>query len=90
MDSSIATAINPSEKSEGKETTTVTKRVEHSDGSYDEVRVEEVEGGFIQYTTRHFKDAKGDWQWKDSKSVHTENPLEKKSLVDKLSEVFNM
>ena len=70
------------------EKTTYTERKDYDDGSFDEIEVEEVEGGFIQTISRHFK--KGDsWEYETKKSVHTSNPLKKKSLADKLDKEYN-
>jgi hypothetical protein len=64
---------------------TTTKRVDNPDGSYEEIRVEEVIGGFIKTVTKHFKEDE-EWKWEDEKSVHMENPLEEKDLASKLEE----
>jgi hypothetical protein len=64
-----------------------TKRVENEDGSYEEIRVEKVEGGYIKCVTKHFKSG-DDWKWEESKSVSVEDPLEEKPLVDKLAEIM--
>lgn len=56
------------------ETTVRTKRKEFEDGSYEEIRVEDVEGGFIK-TVCTRKKVDGEWIYKDDKSVSTEDPL---------------
>lgn len=62
---------------------------EFADGSYEEVRVEKVEGGYIKTVCKRFKDAEGMWQYTDEKSVHTEDPLEdKSSLVERLESIM--
>lgn len=62
---------------------------EFADGSYEEVRVEKVEGGYIKTVCKRFKDSEGCWQYTDEKSVHTEDPLEEKtSIVERLESVL--
>jgi hypothetical protein len=56
------------------EKTVRTKRKEFEDGSYEEIRVEDVEGGFIK-TVCTRKKVEGEWEYKDEKSVSTEDPL---------------
>jgi hypothetical protein len=73
----------------GQETKSWSKREENEDGSSKEVRVEEVDGGFIKIVSKRFKDDEGNWQYKDTKSVHTENPLEEKSMAEKLESSRN-
>jgi hypothetical protein len=78
-----------SNKGGGIESTSTTKTVTYEDGSYDEIRVEKVEGGYIKTICKHYKDENGNWQYDTDKSVHTEDPLEEKmSLVDKLREAM--
>jgi hypothetical protein len=75
---------------EGIESKETIKRTEKEDGSYEEIRVQQVEGGFIKSVSTRKKDADGNWQYKNDKSVHTEDPLEEKeeakekSLAEKL------
>lgn len=62
---------------------------EFADGSYEEVRVEKVDGGYIKTVCKRFKDSEGCWQYTDEKSVHTEDPLEEKtSIVERLESVL--
>jgi hypothetical protein len=62
---------------------------EFADGSYEEVRVEKVDGGYIKTVCKRFKDSEGCWQYTDEKSVHTEDPLDdNKSIVDRLAAVM--
>ena len=68
----------------GVESKVTTKRIENEDGSSIETRVEEVTGGFIKTVSKRYKDDSGDWQYKDEKSVSTSNPLEEKSMAEKL------
>lgn len=71
--------INP--KSSSKKTTWE-KREEFEDGGYREIKVEEVSNGFIKCVTT-YNDKGG---YKTVKSIHEDNPMEEKSLVDKLEE----
>lgn len=62
---------------------------EFADGSYEEVRVEKVDGGYIKTVCKRFKDSEGCWQYTDEKSVHTEDPLDdNKNIVDRLAAVM--
>jgi len=70
----------------GIESKMTTKRIENEDGSSIETRVEEVKGGFIKTVSKRFKDAEGEWKYSDEKSVSTSNPLEEKSMAEKLEE----
>ena len=72
--------------SEGNAQTTWEKREEYKDGSSNSIRVEAVDGGFIKNESRRFKKENGEWEYKDSKSIHTSNPLKEKSLVEKLQD----
>jgi hypothetical protein len=75
----------------GKELESETKCIkkEFADGSYEEVKVEKVEGGYIKKVCKRFKDAEGCWQYSEEKSVHTEDPLEEKSsIADRLESVL--
>lgn len=63
---------------------------EFADGSYEEVKVEKVEGGYIKKVCKHFKDEQGNWKFTEEKSVHMEDPLEEKtSLADRLEKIIN-
>jgi len=77
------------ESGSGVESKVTINRIENEDGSSIETRVEEVTGGYIKTVSKRFKDAEGNWQYKDDKSVSTDNPLEKKSLIEKLESVLN-
>lgn len=61
------------------ESTVKITRKEFEDGSSEEQRVEQVEGGYIVTVEKRFKDSKGEWQWKTEKSVSTEDPTMDKS-----------
>lgn len=73
-------------KEEGIEAKRTSKSIEYKDGSSEDITIEEVEGGFIKTVCCRYKDENGEWQYEDKKSIHTENPLEEKSLADKLEE----
>jgi len=60
------------------ETTVRINRKEFEDGGYEEIRVEEVDGGFIK-TVCTRKKIDGEWTYKDDKSVTTEDPLKDNS-----------
>jgi hypothetical protein len=85
MDSTM-TKLDGSAKPESEVKTT---RKEYSDGSYEEIRIEKVEGGYIKCVAKHWKDGE-DWKWDEQKSVSIEDPTEEKSLVDKLSAIMNI
>ena len=63
------------------------KRENFEDGSYNEIRVREVENGFIKTVTKHYK-KDDDWQYDTTETVHFENPMEEKTLADKLQEAL--
>lgn len=63
-------------------------RKEYEDGSYDETKVEKVEGGYIKIVCRHYKDNEGEWQWDEQKSVSINDPLEEGSLVERLEKIM--
>jgi hypothetical protein len=66
------------ESSKDVEKTVRINRKEFEDGGYEEIRVEEVDGGFIKTVcTRKKKD--GEWCYEDKKSVTTEDPLKDSS-----------
>jgi hypothetical protein len=78
-------------KSSSNEVESVVKitRKEFEDGSSEEVRIEQVEGGYIKTVCKKYKDKEGCWQWDEEKSVHTEDPSgESSSLVDRLAAVM--
>ena len=78
--------LTPTPMKSGIESKMTTKRIENEDGSSIETRVEEVKGGFIKTVSQRFKDAEGEWKYSDEKSVSTSNPLEEKSMAEKLEE----
>jgi len=72
------------------ETTVRINRKEFEGGGYEEVRVEEVDGGFIK-TICTRKKVDGEWTYKDEKSVTTEDPLKDNSsegIADRLEKVL--
>ncbi len=65
-------------------------RKEFEDGGYEEIRVEEVEGGYIKTVCTKTK-VNGEWVYKDDKSVTTEDPLKDNSsegIADRLEKVL--
>jgi hypothetical protein len=73
-------SLNNENSSTDVESVVKTTRKEFEDGSYEETRVEQVEGGFIK-TICTRKKVNGEWTYKDEKSVSTEDPS-----LDKTSE----
>ena len=72
------------------ETTVRINRKEFEGGGYEEVRVEEVDGGFIK-TVCTRKKVDGEWIYKNDKSVTTEDPLKDNSsegIADRLEKVL--
>ena len=75
--------------SRGVESVVKSTRKEFEDGSSEEIRVEQVDGGYIKIVCKKYKDKDGCWQWDEEKSVHTEDPLgDSTSLVDRLAAVM--
>lgn len=60
-----------------------TKKEESEDGSWVETKVEKVSNGYIKCVTTCCK-KEGSWDYDTVKSIHEDNPMEEKSLVDKL------
>jgi hypothetical protein len=60
--------------SKGVESVVKITRKEFEDGSHEETKVEQVEGGFIKTICKRYKDKDGCWQYSDEKSVSTEDP----------------
>jgi hypothetical protein len=67
------------ESSKSVETTVKITRKEFEDGSSEETRIEQVEGGYIITKECRCKNDKGEWEWKTEKSVSTEDPTMDKS-----------
>ena len=67
--------------------TTWEKREEFEDGSYCEEKVEKVSNGYIRTKTTHYKKGE-EWKYDCVKSIHEDNPMEDKSVVDKLREAL--
>lgn len=68
-----------------------TNRKEYSDGSYEEVRIEKVEGGYIKTVNKHWKEG-DDWKYDEQKSVSIEDPLQEKdsaSIAARIEKIFN-
>lgn len=60
--------------SKGVESVVKITRKEFEDGSHEETKVEQVDGGFIKTICKRYKDKDGCWQYSDEKSVSTEDP----------------
>jgi hypothetical protein len=67
-------ALKSENSSTGVESVVRITRKEFEDGGYEETRVEQVEGGFIT-TVCTRKKINGEWEYKDEKSVSTEDPM---------------
>jgi hypothetical protein len=67
------------ENSKEVESTVKTTRKQFEDGSSEETRVEQVEGGYIITKECRYKDDNGEWQWKTEKSVSTTDPTQEKT-----------
>lgn len=61
------------------ESTITTTRKEFEDGSSEETRIEQVEGGYIITKECRYKNDKGEWDWKTEKSVSTTDPTQEKT-----------
>lgn len=67
------------ENAKSIESTITTTRKEFEDGSSEEMRVEQVEGGYIITKECRYKNDKGEWDWKTEKSVSTTDPMQEKT-----------
>lgn len=79
------------ESSKSVESTVKITRKEFEDGSSEETRVEQVEGGYIITKECRCKNDKGEWEWKTEKSVSTEDPTMDKStegIANRLESIF--
>lgn len=56
-----------------------------ANGKTETVRVEEVENGFIKTITTE-EDAGNGWEFNSKKYIYEDNPMEEKSILDKLSD----
>jgi hypothetical protein len=86
MDKAIA-----SEGSKATESTVKITRKEFKDGSSEETRVEQVEGGYIITKECRCKNSEGEWEWKTEKSVSVEDPTLDKStegIANRLESIF--
>ena len=77
----------------GKEVESTVKitRKQFEDGSSEETRVEQVDGGYIITKECRCKNDKGEWEWKTEKSVSTTDPtLDKSSegIADRLEAIL--
>jgi len=64
-----------------------TKKVELEDGTSIMTKVEKVENGYIKCVDKSIKKEDG-WKFESKKTIHTENPLQEKSLIQKLAEAL--
>jgi hypothetical protein len=73
------------------ESTVKITRKEFEDGSSEETRVEQVDGGYIITKECRCKNDKGEWEWKTEKSVSTEDPMKDMSsggIAERLESVL--
>ena len=70
--------IKMSESSKSVESTVKITRKEFEDGSSEETRVEQVDGGYIITVEKRFK-KDGEWEWKTERSISTTDPTLDKS-----------
>ena len=78
------------EDSKSVETTIKTTRKEFEDGSSEEMRVEQVEGGYIITKECRYKED-GEWKWKTEKTVSTNDPTQEKTpeaIANRLEEAL--
>ncbi len=83
--------IKMSESSKSVESTVKITRKEFEDGSSEETRVEQVDGGYIITKECRCKNAEGEWEWKTEKSVSTEDPTKDMSsggIAERLESVL--
>jgi|TARA_R110002012_G_scaffold191024_1_gene358710 hypothetical protein len=59
------------------------KRENFEDGSYKEIVVREVDNGFIKSVV-HCYEKDDEWIHDKTETIHKDNPMEDKSLADKL------
>jgi hypothetical protein len=84
-------SVNNENSSTDVESVVKITRKEFEDGSYEETRVEQVEGGYIITKECRYKNDKGDWEWKTDKSVSTEDPSKDNStegIANRLESIF--
>ncbi len=73
------------------ESTVKITRKEFEDGSSEETRVEQAEGGYIITKECRCKNENGEWEWKTEKSVSVEDPMKDNStegIVSRLEQVL--
>jgi hypothetical protein len=83
--------LKMSENSREIESTVKITRKEFEDGSSEETRIEQVDGGYIITKECRCKNDKGEWEWKTEKSVSTEDPMRDNStegIVSRLEQVL--
>ena len=59
-----------------------------SDTKRECIDVEQVENGYIKTVSLEIKDEKEGWIYTTKKYISKENPMEEKSLIDKLEEIL--
>lgn len=87
MDDELKMSEGPGEV----ESTVKITRKEFEDGSSEETRVEQVDGGYIITKEKRYKDKEGCWQWKTEKAVSTEDPTRDTSsegIISRLEQVL--
>jgi len=72
------------EETDAKGAVTWTKKVELEDGGYIMTKVEKVSNGYIKCVDKSMKDGDS-WEYKTTKSIHEDNPMEEKSIIEKLA-----
>jgi hypothetical protein len=83
--------LKMSENSREIESTVKITRKEFEDGSSEETRIEQVDGGYIITKECRCKNDKGEWEWKTEKSVSTEDPsidTSTEGIVSRLEQVL--
>jgi len=72
------------EETDDKGAVTWTKKIELEDGGYICTKVEKVSNGYIKCIDKSMKDGDS-WKYESTKSIHEDNPMEEKSIVEKLA-----
>jgi hypothetical protein len=72
------------EEKDSEGAVTWTKKVELEDGGYVMTKVEKVSNGYLKSIDKSMKED-NEWKHESTKSIHEDNPMEEKSIVDKLA-----
>ena len=72
------------EEEDSKGAVTWTKKVELEDGGYVMTKVEKVSNGYIKCVDKSIK-KDDEWSHDSVKSIHEDNPMEEKSIMEKLA-----